>query len=536
MNHTADVLIVGAGPTGLALANALAHHGVSFSLIERKPHLSTHTKATNLMQGIQEKLAIYNLLDPMLVKAGSLERLGMYGYGQNLGPVSYWRNDSPFHSVLLLGQHNIEQGFNQSLTEQGVAVRFDSALVDLKQDQQGVTVTINEDGIERLERYKYVIGADGPRSIVRTFTNLDFTPTKTGVTVRQVDARLTWKRPTSMKQMWLFYYDGGFGVVISLPDGITKIMSFDDSHVIPDRTPTLPEMQTALRQFSGDDSATLEDPIWFSYGELLTGLAPALIDERVILAGDSGNPILPNGGQGLNTGIQDAVNLAWKLTDVLKFGANKSLLKTYEIERLGFRTELEKGQNSSLKYIVHPPKLVQWAVKKFGRYGLKKGGDAMIRFFSQLGVEYLKSPLTVEKVGTKGIRAGQNIQDGDLLEAKTRREVSLFGLLAQPNWKLLYFDKGVGISAEQARSVNALPYPYLDTYLISSSVKTAATLDNLFFDLEAIVHRTYIISQPMFYLVRPDNHVALRTTSLVDVPIYLNNLYPQAATQSAVVL
>jgi 2-polyprenyl-6-methoxyphenol hydroxylase-like FAD-dependent oxidoreductase len=526
MQHTADVLVVGSGPTGLTLATVLKRHGVSVKIIEKRQRLTTTTKATNLMHGAQEKLAIYDMVQPMVDKGGKLSRMWMYGYDKNLIGLNYNREKSPFKTVLLLGQNNIEAPLGDYLNKSDISVNFETELVNLQQNEDFVEVTMRSKEGEFKETFKYVVGCDGARSITKTFTKLDFTPINTKVTVRQVDAVLKWKRLNTMKQMWLFYYDTGFCAVIPLLDGITKFITFDSSaDVEQNRKPTLEEMQTKLREICKDDTATLENPIWFSQAELLTGLAPALVDNRVILAGDAGNPILPNGGQGLNTGIQDSINLGWKLADTILYNGSSKLLQSYNDERLTLRAALEKGQNASLRYVIKPPKLMKWMIRKFGAWLMKKGEDPMIQAFSQLGVKYSKSPLTVEKLKRGIVKAGDSIQDADLLLAKTNQEVSLFAALSFPQWKLVYFDNGKGIETSNSFNDIESKFPFVKTFLISSSLSTERQVGNLYYDIDEIAHKNYGITQPTIYLIRPDNYVGLRTDNMQDVLNYIQELF-----------
>ncbi len=365
-NYEADVLIVGAGPTGLALANALERLGTSYVAIEAKDSTSIHTKATNLMPGTLEQLDVLGLADRMYATGGVMTRYMVYMYGSNVGPRPMHLAESPHPNVLFLGQDLIDRNLKEGLPDAGGGIRFRHALTKLDQGSDGVTATIDADGTEQTMRFRYVVGCDGPRSVTRRFSKCDFEPVKTGKYVWQVDAKLAWKGLRSMKQMWLYYYDEGFGVVIHLPGDNTKVMVFEEKGRLPAREPTLAEMQQKLRMMSGDETATLTDPIWLSHGELLTGVAPSLIDGRIILAGDSCNPILPNGGQGLNIGIQDSLNLAWKLHDVIRGHATPALLQTYDAERRANRLSLEKIQISTLKYTLPAPKLNRLILGRFG--------------------------------------------------------------------------------------------------------------------------------------------------------------------------
>jgi hypothetical protein len=256
------------------------------------------------------------------------------------------------------------------------------------------------------------------------------------------------------------------------------------------------------------------------------GIAPQIIDNRVILAGDAGNPILPNGGQGLNTGIQDSLNLAWKLSDVIKGTAKTKLLNTYQDERLALRAALEKVQFNSLKYTTKAPNYMQWIIRKLGNWMLDKGGEkGMAKMFSQLNVHYKKSPLTIDKIKKGVVKAGNRILDGDLVQASTLREVSLFNQLSIPVWKLIIFDHQKQL--DKLPQIDKINSVLLHTIVITASTTTIYDEKNLYFDIDALVHKTYGIHQPTILLVRPDNYVALRTSvnDLSELTHYLANWY-----------
>lgn len=525
IDFKADVLVVGAGPTGLALSNALHKLGTSMMLIEAKETTSVYTKATNLMQGTLEQLDIYGLSDIMYDRGGKMSRYMMYTYGTNVSPRDMHLTESPHSDVLFLGQDLIDGNLANKFIETGNKINFKCRLLNLEQNDDGVKALIDCNGNEETYWFKYVVGRDGPRSITRTFTNCDFEPVKTGKYVWQVDATIKWKRLKSMKQMWLYYYDNGFGAIIHLPNNVTKVMAFEPKESLANRQPTLEEMQEKLRQMSGDETATLSNPIWLSHGELLTGVAPSMIDKRIILAGDSCNPILPNGGQGLNIGIQDGFNLAWKLNDVIKGYAKPNLLNTYNEERRGLRMALEKVQISTLKYTLPAPKFNRWFLKKFGNALLNKFWINLALTFSQLTLNYKKSELSKELIGKKGVKAGFRILDADVVNAFSDKEVSLFKELAVPKWKLILFDNGSQIKVP--KEIFSTKYGFMDKLLITSSMKSNYSTEHLYYDIDEVAHKRYEIKKPQYLLIRPDNYVAVRceVQNVSEIYKYLSNWF-----------
>ena len=513
--YDTDVLIIGAGPTGLTLAAALQQLNVSCRLIEQKPRLSETSKATNLMQGTQEQLASYGLIAPILPDAGKMRRIMMHGYGANLGPRTMHLPESVFPDILLYGQDRIEASLAKSLAERGGNIEFGTKLLSLQQNSTGVEASVDKAGQQQTIRAKYAVGCDGPWGATRTFTTCDFTPVKTGRSIRQVDAKLRWKRLSSMEQMWLFYFSDGFAVVVPLLDGYTRVLTIEPSGNMPDRNPTVAEMRDKLRVVANDDSIELEDPKWLSHTELTMGIAPALRDGRVLLAGDAGNPILPNGGQGLNTGIQDSLNLGWKLAAVLHDEANDTLLDTYQQERLPLRQALEKVQFNSLKYTTETSAVMRFLIRNAGNLLLNKGGEyQMAKAFSQLGVNYRKSPLTMDTVKQGKVKAGERPVNAEIVDAQTLHEVRLSEVLTKPVWKLVCFngnDDDIAVIQTAMQALLTQSQLRFTPIIITTSAKKQTDASHLYYDIDEVAHKAYQISKPVMLLIRPDQYIAVRT-------------------------
>ncbi len=527
-NFDTDVLIVGAGPTGLALGNALSRLGTAFLLVEAKEGTSIHTKATNLMPGTLEQLDVLGLSDAMYARGGVMERYMVHMYGTNVGPRAMHLGESPHPNVLFLGQDLIDRTLKEGLPEAGAEILFSHRLVNLQQDAESVTAVVETNGAQKTIRARYVVGCDGPRSVVRAHSACDFEPVRTGKYVWQADAKLSWRGLKTMKQMWLYYYPEGFGAVIHLPGDLTKVMVFEEKGRLPERLPELSEIEQHLRRMSGDETATLTDPVWLSHGELLTGVAPSLIDRRIILAGDACNPILPNGGQGLNVGIQDSLNLAWKLHDILKGYASPKLLDTYSTERRANRLALESVQINTLKNTLPAPRHNQWFFRNCGNWFLDKFWPFLAKAFSQLGVNYAKSPMSLDKLRKKGVRAGHRVMDADVQRAEDGAEVSLFKLMCAPRWKMIVFDGGQALPALDYLGPNS--FPWIAKSVVASHPDTEAQSGGLLHDLDQLAHKVYGVTRPTVLLIRPDNYIAARlpTSDASGLNKYLANWYPGA--------
>ncbi len=451
------VLIVGAGPTGLTLAVLLARYGVEVRIVEKRSELSRHTKATNLMQRTLELLDGIGLAEPLQRIGGAMDRVVVSAYGRVLPALDMHMRDSPYLDVVLCGQDVFEAQAAAELSRLGVQIEFGAELVDLVQDDHECTarVTRPASGTTETVRAAWVVGADGAAGTTRSFTAMQFEPKRTGVVIRQVDATLTWRRSSTSEQMWLFYADRGFSAVVPLPGGVHRVLHVEPRETVPEREPTVSEMEERLRAVADDPGAQLSEVRWASYTDLAMGLAATLQDGRVILAGDAGNPVLPNGGQGMNTGIADAFALAWRLAAAAGHHAPDTLLATYATERHDLRTRLQRAQHASLRYSVlstpAPARgLVRWLAGPALAVG---GGRAMARSFSELAVTTRRSPITVQVGRGPGVRAGDRAPDAGVSRAGST--VRLRAGLHDGGWTLLAFS-GTGRRADATAAVSAL--------------------------------------------------------------------------------
>ncbi|KAK4565645.1 hypothetical protein LTR86_003493 [Recurvomyces mirabilis] len=505
------VLIVGAGPTGLTLASLLARYGVPFRIIEKKPALSKWTKATNLMQRNQEVMFALGLQRQLEAVSGHMSRLMVLAYGTCFGPRTMYLKETPFHKVLLCGQHNYERILAEDLESRGVEIEFTTKLSGLTQGSDSVVAKLMCGNEEEQSTFSYVVGCDGYAGVTKTWTKLDFETTKTGVGIRQVDCHLKWKRLETAEQMWLLYFDRGFAAIIPLPEQTWRILFVQPKVDLPQREPTLDEMQTKLRQVSGDDSVQLSLPQWFSYTDLSMGIGPGMIDGRIILAGDVSNPILPNGGQGMNTGIGDALYLGWKLAAVYKHSAPTALLATYDEERHALRKALQVAQYNSLKYTtLYTPYIMQVAFRWFAEPLLNAGGEyAMAKAFSELTINVRSSSLSIEKQRSGGVKAGDRALDAAVVDGTAT--INIYDIIYRGGWTLLAFTGRASYDGDQQvlSALQVLAATSLAAFIISTHA-TSVSRFQVLYDLDEVAHRVYGVSRPTIYLVRPDGHVAVR--------------------------
>jgi rifampicin monooxygenase len=321
-----DVIIAGCGPTGAMLAAELRLHDVRVLVLEKEPEpTSSLVRIVSLHIRSLELMAMRGLLDRLRERGRQRPVGGVFAAIAKPAPGL----DSAHTYLLGIPQPIIDRLLEEHAVEQGAQVRRGCAVAGLEQDDEGVIVELA--GGERL-RSRYLVGCDGARSTVRTLLGVGFPgePSRhdtlmgemnVGAPQEEIAARVTEIRETQQR-FWLRPFGEGIYSVVVPAAGVS------------DRTepPTLEDFKQQLRAIAGTDFG-VHSPRWLSRFGDATRLAERYRVGRVLLAGDAAHIHPPTGGQGLNLGVQDAVNLGWKLAAQVRSRAPETLLDTYQTER-----------------------------------------------------------------------------------------------------------------------------------------------------------------------------------------------------------
>ncbi len=331
---TADVVVAGAGPTGLMLANELALAGVDVVVLERLAGRTGLSKALNLQPRTAEVLDLRGLLGRAEQRSFTTVPEGHFA----MIPVSYagWDTRHPYQ--LGIPQAQVEAALEERLAEQGVKVLRGHELTGFAQDEGGVTVTAGDVRV----RAAYLVGCDGGRSAVRKALNLPFEGFEGrghGVSADVLFRSAPPGAPTEWRSMRDLVRSaaspGSFVGLIPLAEPNLYRLSYGDRLNRPAdlrAKVTDDEVREVVRGRFGDD-VEIAEIRWASRFSDDARVAGRYRVDRVFLAGDAAHTHFPAGGQGLNLGVQDAVNLGWKLAAELKGRAPAGLLDTYEAER-----------------------------------------------------------------------------------------------------------------------------------------------------------------------------------------------------------
>nr|MBA2677386.1 FAD-dependent monooxygenase [Ktedonobacteraceae bacterium] len=330
-----------------------------------------------------------------------------------------------------------------------------------------------------------------------------------------------------------------------LPDNHWRLvadMQATPGETIPSASPEL--FERLLRERAGDSKTTLSNATWMSDFHIQRRLAASYRQNRVFLAGDAAHVHSPFGGQGANTGIQDAFNLAWKLALVLHGTANETLLDTYQQERrpVAKRVLEETHRLTSIFYQRNllARTLREWVIVPLLRRPVIQ--RRLLWATSELGIQYRSSTLSYTHQKRmpallprtkKMLQAGDRAPDGRCLRLPAREETTLFQVFQDPRAHLLLFDGSSQTSStytrflQLAQRIESLLKGEIQVHLLASSEMTPAWEGALLYDVNHQVHAHYGIRVPSLVFIRPDGYIGL-LCSLAheqDLVEYLRRLY-----------
>ncbi|MDD1016521.1 FAD-dependent oxidoreductase [Pseudomonas rubra] len=401
-----DVLIIGAGPTGLVLALWLSKLGIKVRIIDKTAGPGTTSRALAVQARTLELYRQLDLTEAILeqghqvpaanlwVKGEAAARLPFSAIGSDLTPY-------PFLHIYPQDQH--EQLLIERLLGFGVAVERQTELLDFSQDAEGVTARLRHaDGVEQVCAADYLAGCDGARSTVRKALGIGFP----GGTYEQLFyvADVDGAGPTFNGELHVDLDEADFLAVFPLAgSGRTRLIG-----TVRDARAEHPEhlsFEDVSRRAMEHLKVEITRVNWFSTYRVHHRVAEQFSRGRALLLGDAAHVHSPAGGQGMNTGIGDAINLAWKLAAVLQGSATQTLLDTYEIERSAFARRLVSTTDQVFNFITADGRLATLVRTRVAPLliprvaAFKAARELLFRTVSQITLNYRDMPLSVGCAG-----------------------------------------------------------------------------------------------------------------------------------------
>jgi 2-polyprenyl-6-methoxyphenol hydroxylase-like FAD-dependent oxidoreductase len=415
-----EVLICGAGPSGLTLAIDLARRGIAFRLIDKREAHFNGSRGKGLQPRSLEVFEDLGILDRVVALGGLYPGLRTYRAdgSYNDSPIMEQTPANPaepFVLPVMVPQFRTEQAMRERLTELGHGVEYGRELLGFEQDELGVTARIQRQDSEETIRARYLIGADGGRSLVRHALEVGFPGKTLGVRALVADVVLTGLT----RDAWHRFNDDDMDRQIALcPLAGTQL--FQIQAPVPlegDIDVSIGGLSDITSRRTGSHDIRIESVSWASVYSMSARLADRYRVGRVFLVGDAAHVHPPTGGQGLNTSVQDAYNLGWKLASVIN-GAPEALLDSYEEERRPIAADM-LGLSSAL-------------LEQHKRGELRRGREVR-----QLDLAYPKSSLSLERPSrSTALRAGDRAPDAPMRGA-AREPQRLFSLFKGTHWTLL---------------------------------------------------------------------------------------------------
>lgn len=406
------VLVVGAGPTGLVAAFELSRMGVEVRIVDMAPQPSTTSRALGVQARTLELLRPRGVSDELVRLGNEARRTALHANGHRIAALDFTRMHSQFPYILLLAQSETERVLTEHLARQGVKVERGVQFSSLTEESDATQVVLTAaDGTLETVEASYVIAADGSHSTVRKFLGLPFTgralPQNYVLGDVHVDGGM------AEDQLSIFLAAKGFLAVFPMGDGRFRLMATDPDGITGDaEQPSSTDVQTLLTRAVGG-SVRLRGLDWSSRFRINSRHLETLRVGRVFFGGDSAHVHSPAGGQGMNAGIQDMINLSWKLAMVLRGAGRPELLDTYESDRLPVIRRLVGMTERATRVFNSTNPLAHAVLTRLAPLALAQSAvqDRAVPQLGQIAASYRGAPITKGGGAIGGLRAGDRVPD-----------------------------------------------------------------------------------------------------------------------------
>lgn len=501
-----EVLIVGAGPTGLMLANQLVRHGVRALIIDRHAGPALQTRALGVQARTLEIYSHLGIVERALELGKRATGANVWAEGRRTARVpigDIGRDLSPYPFLFVLGQDDNERLMGDSLRARGMTVRWNTELIGLAQDTNQVKATLGHpDGTSGEVTAAWVAGCDGARSAVRELNAIEFEGAPYEHVFFVADTEVTGAMVPD--EVNIYFWREGFHLFFPMR-GIDhwRVVGILPPHLRGRDDLTFEEVIPSVRHEAGAE-LSFKACSWYSTYRIHHRCAVRFRDRRCFLLGDAAHVHSPVGAQGMNTGLQDAYNLAWKLALVTSGRADAALLDSYEAERMPVARRLLITTDRAFALVVSDS---WWAglfrtrvLAKIAAFAMTRDWIRTLAFrtISQIGIRYPDSSLseTLPELPATAPRAGDRFPWLRLKLQPNGAIEDVFAKLDDTRFSLILIGQ---------------PSAVLDAPGLGDLLRVLAVPSDSANDAELARMQ---IPQPSFYLLRPDGHVGLAGTQL----------------------
>jgi 2-polyprenyl-6-methoxyphenol hydroxylase-like FAD-dependent oxidoreductase len=504
-----DVLIIGAGPTGLALACQLIRYGIDFVILDSKETTTPHSKAIGVQARTLEIYEQIGLAQPLIAKGAVAEKARLVVRGKVRGEAEFGelgKGLSSYPFVLIVEQGKHERILHEHIKAQGKEVLWQTELISFTQDDSGVKANVRKTNGDTGEiQAKFLVGCDGASSPVRHALGLKFEGSTFERLFYVADVEIQWNFSHNALHVCLAKNTSTAFFPMPGETSYRIVGTFPEDHPREVNEILYEEVESQIIKDTGIN-LDITHVNWFSVYKVHTRHVNRFSQGRCFLAGDSAHIHTPAGAQGMNTGIQDGYNLAWKLWLVLKEGAAREILESYNEERLENAKNLLRTTDEFFNIFASRDWFISFLRTRIAPYiaGFALRRESVRKFLfprvSQIGINYRHSSLSRNGSGDLNIKAGDRmpyfVADG----------FSVYDKLWQPKFHLLVFTDG------DRRDLALQQYEEL--------------VDINVVPLNPQIREILGVDKPFNVLLRPDNYIGFISSevSLDGMRAYLNNL------------
>lgn len=510
-----SVVIVGAGPSGLMMAAQLLRFGIHPVIIDSKTALSTESRALAVQARSLEILRQMNLDTIALQEGNAAKGMILHRDTEEIASIdlsTLGEGKSQFPFVLILEQSKTERILSDYLTSQTCPIYWNTQLLDVHQTDRSVNVKVNRNNSEEILSCDWLIGADGASSRVRKSLNIPFMGGTYQHKFFLADVEI--RGGASFDAIRVFLKENGFTGIFPMKDSNYRFIGVLPASLGQKENLSFDDLRPYLTYNLGFPM-TEECCKWFSVYQLHHRMADRFSSQRCFLIGDAAHVHSPLGGQGMNTGLQDAYNLAWKLAGVLQKKYPERILDTYSKERMSIAKNLLKTTDRLFTIAIGK----NWLVQKLRNLVLPLVLNRLRRLdvvnkklfglISQTGISYRESPLSLHHSQTKNIKAGDRLPFIKFYDEKLKQETDLHSWCKHLGFTLIV----VGYLSQK------------DILTLAKWIKLSYPLDLNFFYLPYSGRNKHLFdcfeigeSGKKAIMVRPDMHIGY-INDVVDVEL-----------------